>query len=66
MPKNARFTEDFGRYRPSPQSYSNTNEVSNKMTLKRNGQFSIPKQARKVDFTKYSALHSNLVEKGYY
>lgn len=36
------------------------------MCFKRNGQFSVPKQERKVDFTKFSALHSTLVEKGYY
>ena len=36
------------------------------MTLKRSGNYSMPKQARRVDFTKYSALHANLVEKGYY
>jgi len=66
VPKNERFSPEISCKKPSPATYQNTNEISNKMTLKQNGKYSMPKQARRVDFTKYSALHSSLVAKGYY
>lgn len=66
MPKDVRFQEAKKTAGPSPATYSNTNEVSVKTTLKKNGAFSMPKQERKFDFAKFSSLHSQLVAKGYY
>ena len=51
---------------PSPAQYENTNELSEKVILKKRGAFSMPKQERKFDFAKFSSLHSSLVTKGYY
>lgn len=66
MPKERRFQEVRKITGPSPTTYKNTNEVSVKTTLRKNGAFSMPKQQRKFDFAKFSSLHSTLVEKGYY
>lgn len=51
---------------PTPQSYSNTNVIAAKVTLLNRGSVGLPKQERKVDFCKYSSVHSELVEKGIY
>lgn len=66
MPKEPRFHEIRKFDGPSPATYKNTNEVSVKTTLRKNGAFSMPKQQRKFDFAKFSSLHSTLVAKGYY
>lgn len=66
MPKQERFHEVKKFVGPSPSHYENSNEVSNKTVLRKNQAFSMPKQERKFDFTKFSNLHSTLVEKGYY
>jgi len=51
---------------PSPATYNNSNEIAGKMVLRKNGSYSMPRQERKVDFAKFSSLHSTLVSKGYY
>ena len=66
VPREARFFDVRKLDGPSPADYKNTNEVSSKVVLKRNGAYSMPKQERKIDFVKFSALHSSLVAKGYY
>ena len=66
IPRNDRFHEMKRFEGPSPATYENTNEVSAKRTLRKNGAFSMPKQERKVDFAKFSSLHSSLIAKGYY
>lgn len=68
MAQEERFSRGIYRKEvsPSPAKYTNTNEVSSQMTLKKNGAFSMPRQQRKFDFAKFSSLHSSLVSKGYY
>ena len=51
---------------PNPQSYKNTNEISNKLILRNPGNPGLPKQERKIDFCKYSQVHQELVVKGLY
>jgi len=51
---------------PSPSYYQNSTEVSKKTTLKRSGCYSMGRQERKLDFSKFSSMHSVLVNKGYY
>ena len=68
MPKNNRGLLDKSKKddRPHPQSYANTNEITNKLILRNMGNVGMPKQERKVDFVKYSTIHKELVEKGLY
>ena len=62
IPLEARFKENSReRDIPSPTAYSNTNTLSKKMVLRNPGNFSIPKQKRKIDFAKFSSLHKELV-----
>ena len=65
VPRQSRF-HDPKLLTPGPNDYKNTTEVITRTTLRASGKYSIPQQARHVDFTKFSALHSSLVEKGYY
>ena len=64
MPRTKRFTALRKNSLPAPTSYQNTYEVAAKTTLRHNGNYSIGRQERKVDFTKFSNLHSSLVAKG--
>jgi hypothetical protein len=68
MPKNNRGLLDSRKKDdgPNPQSYANTNEITNKLILRNIGNVGLPKQERKVDFVKYSTIHKELVEKGLY
>lgn len=62
IPLEARFKEaSKDRECPSPTAYTNTNILSKKMVLRNPGNFSIPKQKRKIDFAKFSSLHKELV-----
>jgi len=51
---------------PSPNYYKNSNEIASKTTLRRNGCFSMPKQSKTADPSKWSSMHSELVSKGIY
>ena len=50
---------------PNPQYYKNTNEIAAKVTLKRNGCYSMGKAPRQgLDPGKWSSMHSSLIAKG--
>ena len=53
-----------GDIRPTATTYENTNEIMRKHVLRFPGQTAIGNGARKIDFAKYSSVHSELVEKG--
>ena len=53
-----------GDIRPTATSYENTNEIMRKHVMRFPGQTAIGNGARKVDFAKYSSVHSELVAKG--
>lgn len=51
---------------PGANQYGNTNEIVNKVVHKTQGGYTIGKHDRKTDFVKFSSMHNELVEKGYY
>ena len=66
IPRNERFSYLGKSAVPAPNSYVDSNSISNKFALKRNGAYSMPKQERKFDFAKFSSMHNVLISKGYY
>lgn len=49
---------------PGPSVYDNTNEIMHNYVMKNPGQTHMGTGQRKIDFPKYAALHSELIEKG--
>ena len=66
VPREERFSYLGKSAVPAPNSYVDSNSISNKFALKRNGAYSMPKQERKFDFAKFSSMHNVLISKGYY
>lgn len=51
---------------PSATSYENTNEIMHRHVHNMPGAYTIGRDSRKIDFVKFSSMHNELVEKGYY
>ena len=51
---------------PGANMYGNTNEIVNKVVHKNQGGYTIGRDGRKTDFIKFSSVHNELVEKGYF
>lgn len=70
LPKQKRGPTDVelgkmrGDMRPTATTYENTNEIMRKHILRFPGQTAIGNDVRIRDFSKYSSVHSELVEKG--